>query len=73
MLEKVFFMLQINNWSEKYRPTKMDDAVLPARLKSYGEQLIASGQINHMILSGPAGGGKTTFAKMFAKKNNYRY
>ena len=26
-----------------------------------------------VVMSGLPGAGKTTFAKMFAKKNNYRY
>jgi len=49
-------------WVEKYRPNKIDDCVLPDRIKSMLKQFVDQKNIPNMILSGPAGCGKTTSA-----------
>lgn len=50
-------------WVEKYRPSKIDDAILPKEIKGIFKGYLSQGRIPHMILSGSAGTGKTTAAK----------
>lgn len=50
-------------WAEKYRPKKLDDVILPERIKEKFAEYIATKQIPHMLFSGSAGIGKTTVAK----------
>lgn len=49
-------------WVEKYRPRKIDDAILPERLKSIFRQYVQDQFIPNLMLTGPAGTGKTTAA-----------
>ena len=49
-------------WTEKYRPKKIDDTVLPTDLKSTFQNFIDNG-IPNLLLSGGPGVGKTTAAK----------
>lgn len=49
-------------WVEKYRPQKVDDCVLPDRLKSVFKSYVAEGIIPNLMLTGTAGVGKTTVA-----------
>lgn len=53
-------------WSEKYRPRTIEDCVIPQYLKDIFNGYIAKGEIQHMILNGPAGVGKTTAAQAMA-------
>jgi len=50
-------------WVEKYRPSKLDDVVLPQDIKDRFEAFISNGNIPNLLLSGSAGVGKTTVAK----------
>lgn len=50
-------------WSEKYRPQKVDDCILPERLKQPFKDFVKKGEIPHLLLTGGAGVGKTTVAK----------
>lgn len=50
-------------WCEKYRPKKIDDCILPESLKRVFKDFVAQGNIPNLLLSGPAGTGKTTVAK----------
>lgn len=56
-------MTQHHLWVEKYRPTKIEDCVLPARLKDYFLAIVESGSLDNMTLVGPPGTGKTTAAR----------
>jgi len=48
---------------EKYRPKKIDDCILPDRLKSPFKEFVKSGSFPSLLLTGGAGVGKTTVAK----------
>lgn len=45
-------------WSEKYRPNRVEDCILPKTTKKMIQGFLKSGQLPNMILSGPAGTGK---------------
>ena len=49
-------------WVEKYRPHKIEDCVLPDRIKQAFQEYVNKGEIPNLLLSGPAGCGKTTAA-----------
>lgn len=60
-------------WVEKYRPKTIDDAVLPAHLKATFKQFVEQKNIPNLILSGPAGVGKTTVAKAMLEELDCDY
>ena len=49
-------------WVEKYRPTNVDECILPSNLKQTFKQFVKDKKIPNLILSGGAGVGKTTVA-----------
>jgi DNA polymerase III delta prime subunit len=55
-------------WVEKYRPNKIDDCVLPERMKDYFKQMISCGEIQNTLLVGGPGVGKTTSALAICKE-----
>ena len=50
-------------WVEKYRPTTVDECILPSNLKQTFKEFVKHKTIPNLILSGGAGVGKTTIAK----------
>ena len=56
-------MLEEFLWVEKYRPKKIEDAILPAELKETFQQFVNQQNIPNLLLNGPAGCGKTTVAR----------
>ena len=50
-------------WVEKYRPTTVDECILPNDLKQTFKQFVKDKKIPNIILSGSSGVGKTTIAK----------
>ena len=50
-------------WSEKYRPRRIADCVLPEDIRKTFEDTLAAGQMQNMLLAGGSGVGKTTVAK----------
>ena len=50
-------------WVEKYRPSTIEDCILPKDIKDTFQGIVASGEVQNLLLSGGAGCGKTTIAK----------
>jgi len=50
-------------WVEKYRPQTVDECILPESTKEMFKGFLEQGEIPNLLLSGPAGIGKTTIAK----------
>jgi len=55
-------------WVEKYRPSKVEDCILPDAIKSTFLEYVAKKQIPNLLLSGSAGVGKTTIAKALCEE-----
>lgn len=55
-------------WVEKYRPTTIDDCILPDSIKSLFQKYLESGEIQNMLLYGSAGAGKTTVARALCEQ-----
>jgi len=50
-------------WVEKYRPTTIEECILPDGIKKSFEDFLKQGEVPNLLLSGPPGCGKTTVAK----------
>ncbi len=50
------------DWSQKYRPRKVDDVILPDSIKQSFKADISKGNIQNCLLVGGSGVGKTTLA-----------
>jgi|TARA_R110000772_G_scaffold51910_9_gene119143 DNA polymerase III delta prime subunit len=60
-------------WVEKYRPQTIEDCILPASLKKTFQQIVDTGEMHNMLLSGSAGLGKTTVARALCNQLNLEY
>jgi len=56
--------MESNLWVERWRPRVVDDMVLPEEYAKEIKSFIGKGDIPNLLLSGPAGGGKTTLARI---------
>ena len=54
--------------NEKYRPTTVNDCILPNRVKEQVSHLIKDGNIPTMLFTGGPGCGKTTLARAIANE-----
>ena len=50
-------------WVERYRPTIVEDCILPDSIKNVFKGFVSQKEIPNLLLSGSAGVGKTTIAK----------
>ena len=53
---------------EKYRPSTIDDCILPSTLKKTFKDILKSGDLPNMIFAGGPGCGKTTVARAIASE-----
>jgi replication-associated recombination protein RarA len=60
-------------WVEKYRPKKVKDCVLTARVKKVANGIIKSGKIPNITFAGSAGIGKTTVARALCNELDYDF
>jgi DNA polymerase III delta prime subunit len=55
-------------WTEKYRPRKVEDCVLPDSIKKTFQEYVDRKEIPNLLLAGSAGVGKTTIAKALCEE-----
>lgn len=60
-------------WVEKYRPKHVKDCILPSRLKTPFLNMVKSGEIQNIHLTGTAGTGKTTIARALCNDVGVEY
>ena len=60
-------------WVERYRPSTIDDLILPESIKNTFRDIIGEGKIPNLILSGSPGTGKTSAAIVLCKPLNCDY
>ncbi len=60
-------------WVEKYRPKTIDDCILPEHTKTMFKDFLNKKEIPNLLLSGPAGCGKTTVAKALCEQLGVDY
>lgn len=55
-----------HQWIMKYHPKTIDECILPASIKKRFQSFLKTRTVPHLLLTGPAGVGKTTVAKALA-------
>jgi len=55
-------------WVEKYRPTKIEDCILPDSIKKTFKEFLLKGEVPNLLLCGTAGTGKTTVARALCEE-----
>lgn len=60
-------------WAEKYRPTKLSEMVLPEDTRERFNRYLATKEIPHLLLTGSAGVGKTTAARILCGEAGYDF
>src|SRR3954468_14547678 len=54
-------------WTEKYRPTRLEDMAMEEENRRVLQSYIEGGVIPHLLFIGPAGSGKTTISRILVK------
>jgi len=60
-------------WAEKYRPKTIEECILPDDLKSRFLDILKTGEVPNMILTGSPGLGKTTVARALCTELDLDY
>lgn len=60
-------------WSDRFRPNKIKDIILPAGFLQQAENLVKDDDTPHLLFTGPAGTGKTTLALAIISESNADY
>ena len=60
-------------WVERYRPATIDECILPAHLKEQFKEIVNTGEVPNLLLSGTAGLGKTTVARAICNELDLDY
>jgi DNA polymerase III delta prime subunit len=60
-------------WVEKYRPKTIEQCILPKQLKDTFQQIVESGELPNLMLTGTAGLGKTTVARALCEQLGIDY
>jgi len=60
-------------WVEKYRPKVIADCILPSAMKKTFTDMVESGEVQNLLLSGGAGCGKTTVARALCNELDADY
>jgi len=60
-------------WVEKYRPSTVEDCILPDSLKNMFKEFVKQGEVITLLLAGPPGCGKTTIAKAMLNEMDADY
>ena len=60
-------------WVEKYRPSIVEDCILPASTKEVFQGFVNQGELPNLLLTGTAGVGKTTVAKALCEEIGASY
>ena len=60
-------------WVEKYRPSTIDECILPDSMKKTFHEFINSGELPNFLFCGGAGVGKTTVAKALCNEIGAEY
>jgi DNA polymerase III delta prime subunit len=55
-------------WTEKYRPKKVADCILPDSIKSIFQAYVDKGVVTNLLLHGTSGLGKTTIARALCEE-----
>lgn len=50
-------------WTEKFRPRKVEDCILPEKLKTIFNKFVENKEVPNLLLCGSSGTGKTTIAR----------
>jgi DNA polymerase III delta prime subunit len=60
-------------WVERYRPSTIDECILPDSMKKTFKEFISSGELPNFLFCGGAGVGKTTVAKALCNEIGAEY
>ncbi len=60
-------------WVEKYRPSTIEECILPKDLKDTFKQILKTGELPNMMFTGTAGVGKTTVARALCEELELDY
>ena len=60
-------------WCEKYRPSAIEDCILPQQLKDTFAEIVSTGEVPNLLLTGTSGLGKTTVARAICNELDSDY